>query len=587
MDALKRVLQQRGGKKTLAAVVALVVAALAGCGRNPAEPPHRPPPGPATGPQPADTQPPTAQPSGPQEPGTPSPIGQRLYAQHCAGCHGTSGDGQGPAAAFLFPKPRDFRQGRFRLVSTQNRVPSRRDLEDVLLRGMPGSAMPPWPQLSEAERGALVDEVLRIRRDAARELYIRLLKEEQELTDAELAAPQVQQEIADFVQRMTTPGETTPVPEYVEPTPESIARGKQWYASAGCLPCHGPQGRGDGVQQMFDDEKLPTTPRDFVRGIFKGGDDFASLYRRIAYGMPGTPMPSATQLSSQQMLELVHYILSLSDEPTRRAAVLTRERIVAVRMASLPQSPEDTAWQQAPTSVVRLTPLWWRSDFDPQREVVYVQAAHDGATLVLRLSWPDATPNADATASEAFEDGIAVALHDAAMEPFLAMGGSDTPVSVWYWDADRQHDPDVFARYQHAAVDWYPLQEGPVDTAEFQRPAAAPQHVPPLLAPPRATGNRIVPPGSGNGASELAARGPGTIGFRPASPAGLIARGVWSAQRWTVQMTGPLDQAAAAEAARGTGPRRLIAALAVWDGAHRDRDGQKLISIWQDLELRP
>ncbi len=44
---------------------------------------------------------------------------------------------------------------------------------------------------------------------------------------------------------------------------------------------------------------------------------------------------------------------------------------------------------------------------------------------------------------------------------------------------------------------------------------------------------------------------------------------------------------AAAEAAPGTRPRRLIAALAVWDGAHRDRDGQKLISIWQDLELRP
>jgi hypothetical protein len=26
-------------------------------------------------------------------------------------------------------------------------------------------------------------------------------------------------------------------------------------------------------------------------------------------------------------------------------------------------------------------------------------------------------------------------------------------------------------------------------------------------------------------------------------------------------------------------------ALAVWDGAHRDRNGQKQVSIWQDLVL--
>jgi DMSO reductase family type II enzyme heme b subunit len=28
-------------------------------------------------------------------------------------------------------------------------------------------------------------------------------------------------------------------------------------------------------------------------------------------------------------------------------------------------------------------------------------------------------------------------------------------------------------------------------------------------------------------------------------------------------------------------------AFAVWDGAHHDRDGQKSITIWQDLELQP
>ena len=75
-------------------------------------------------------------------------MGKKLYAQHCAACHGQNGDGQGVAAAYLFPKPRDFRAGRFRLVSTTNGIPTLEDIEAVLQRGMPGSSMPPWAHLS-------------------------------------------------------------------------------------------------------------------------------------------------------------------------------------------------------------------------------------------------------------------------------------------------------------------------------------------------------------------------------------------------------------------------------------------------------
>jgi len=34
--------------------------------------------------------------------------GKDLYAKHCAGCHGLSGKGDGPAAAAISPKPTDF-----------------------------------------------------------------------------------------------------------------------------------------------------------------------------------------------------------------------------------------------------------------------------------------------------------------------------------------------------------------------------------------------------------------------------------------------------------------------------------------------
>ena len=61
---------------------------------------------------------------------------------------------------------------------------------------------------------------------------------------------------------------------------------------------------------MVDDEKMPTRPRDFTLGIFKGNPDPASLYRRIAYGMPGTPMPGSSGMTPEQMVDLVHYIRS-------------------------------------------------------------------------------------------------------------------------------------------------------------------------------------------------------------------------------------------------------------------------------------
>ena len=80
--------------------------------------------------------------------------GPARYRQHCAACHGDQGDGNGLAARFLYPKPRNFRDGRFRLVTTSNSVPSDDDLDRVLTRGLPGSAMFPFGHLTQEERQA-------------------------------------------------------------------------------------------------------------------------------------------------------------------------------------------------------------------------------------------------------------------------------------------------------------------------------------------------------------------------------------------------------------------------------------------------
>jgi DMSO reductase family type II enzyme heme b subunit len=505
--------------------------------------------------------------------------GERLYRQHCAACHGDNGNGQGVAAAYLFPKPRDFRSGKFRLISTTNNVPTPEDLNALLVRGMPGSSMPPWAHLNDADRAALAGEVMRLYRDGMRDQFIKVLKDQEGLSDDEIDAQEVQQ----FVSRRTTPGELKPLPTIAPPDEAAIARGKELYVKQSCHSCHGNEGKGDGQQKMVDDEGLPTRPRDLTRGIYKGGHDPASLYLRMAVGMPGTPMPSSSQLMPEQIVDMAHYLLSMSDEETRQSAILKRERIVVQSVTQAPNGLDDPIWESVEPVLLRMSPLWWRDNADPGLQV---QAVHDGTLIALRLSWHDETSDLHAAESQTFEDGVAVELYRGDAEPFIGMGGPKSPVDVWFWDADRQNPKfAVENAYPRTVVDLYPFNEQAVATAEYDRPGTKLDAQPPISLPALASGNQIVPGGDVTGGSELAADGPGSVTFRLPQSQLVKAHGQWNDNRWTVVMTRPLAVANPGDGVALDGGGRASIAFAVWDGSHRDRDGQKSITIWQDLEF--
>jgi DMSO reductase family type II enzyme heme b subunit len=65
------------------------------------------------------------------------------------------------------------------------------------------------------------------------------------------------------------------------------------------------------------------------------------------------------------------------------------------------------------------------------------------------------------------------------------------------------------------------------------------------------------------------------------------ASGQWSSGKWTVVFIRPLVAAGEEEGIPLAPGGTASVAFALWDGAFRDRDGQKLISIWQDLTLEP
>jgi len=292
-----------------------------------------------------------------------------LFRQHCAHCHGVTGDGAGPTAAFLNPYPRDYRQGVFKFKSTErNAKPTTADLKRTLVEGIPGTAMPSFMLLPNDEIEALVEYVkyLSIRGQFERDLAIGLLAQDEDIpkTGAELLETYltpIVERWAESEAKVVRPPEPPP-----SDTPEdhlaSVQKGRELFfgKQAGCLKCHGPMALGDAndgaaeKDRLFDDwnknknaenislwllPKLELKPRNLRLGIYRGGRRPIDIYRRIHAGIPGGPMPAGGTeqggqkgpLEPDQIWHIVNYVRSLPYEPisrphAERATALLKER---------------------------------------------------------------------------------------------------------------------------------------------------------------------------------------------------------------------------------------------------------------------
>ena len=75
--------------------------------------------------------------------------GQRLYSRNCAGCHGARGEGDGPGAAGLHPRPANLSEHEY----TMDRLAS------SLWNGSAGTAMPAWRDFPVQDLSALAQVV--------------------------------------------------------------------------------------------------------------------------------------------------------------------------------------------------------------------------------------------------------------------------------------------------------------------------------------------------------------------------------------------------------------------------------------------
>lgn len=97
--------------------------------------------------------------------------GKLVYEERCAGCHGLKGDGDGPAAAMLYPRPRDFHRGLYKVHTTPSgALPRDEELFHIISEGMPGTSMPGWAEaLTEQHRRDIIAYIKTFSRRFGRE----------------------------------------------------------------------------------------------------------------------------------------------------------------------------------------------------------------------------------------------------------------------------------------------------------------------------------------------------------------------------------------------------------------------------------
>jgi mono/diheme cytochrome c family protein len=301
--------------------------------------------------------------------------GRAVYKANCLRCHGTGGDGRGPEADKLDPRPRDFRLGVFKWKSTRRPIkPTRHDLRETIRLGIPQTAMPAFDKLAGQDVDAVTEYVRwlsmagtldhRLGREISAEGFstkevaeqlrlgeqrrVIVAKANQFLKDD---FPGIAKDVSDSISKEWKEAEfeKNVVRPKKAPAPlsdESVMRGRNLFVAERrqCHLCHGPDGKGDGEKTrsfwpipnsqpprkyakpgLHDDWGNPQTPGDLNQGVFRGGDAPDDLYRRIVEGIPGTMMPGYTNvLSDEEAWDVINFLQSLRPDKLRGKAAVPR-----------------------------------------------------------------------------------------------------------------------------------------------------------------------------------------------------------------------------------------------------------------------
>ena len=390
-----------------------------------------------------------------------------IYQLRCAVCHGENGAGDGPAAEFLYPRPRDFTAGLWKYKTSPGDLPPRdTDLFNTIKSGLNGTSMPGWSSLfTDQQISGLVKVVKQFDTTA--------------IWAPESAADEDFDDDGRYLKPdMLVINDEEPTEGQIPYSDESIASGKEIFEE-NCRKCHGQQGRGNitSGELLEDDWGYRTWARDLskpwtwrVTETSSGNNQtevdeaqrnatIRNIYTRVSIGIRGTPMPShraadegeEDAITLEDRWHVANYTYSLRNDTTWPGE---RNVIEAVAWSEdLPSSVQDEVWQKVPASTFRLLPNIIKQDrlFTPINDTVSVRTLYNDSEIAFLLEINDRTesipggpvveflPDSD---EQMYSDAIALQFPKEAAysttpveKPLFRHGDARHHTTIWYWNA--------------------------------------------------------------------------------------------------------------------------------------------------------
>jgi len=237
--------------------------------------------------------------------------GKAAFMINCASCHGNTGHGDGPAAAALNPKPRDFTSGYWRYGGGEARVTR------TITEGSPGTGMASFIALPLEDRMALAHYV--------RSLGPKLQEDKTEDLDwlQPGGAPKPGGEGAAAGGGVAeSPGPVIPIEKAMAALAEAAPQvgaatgtgapqpGSDLYA-ARCAKCHGAAGEGGVRVRMLGSAPYVYEVTRSLGDPKIGGSQYDRFEQLILMGLPGYEMPGNGDLSRAEIRDLYNYTQAL------------------------------------------------------------------------------------------------------------------------------------------------------------------------------------------------------------------------------------------------------------------------------------
>ena len=404
--------------------------------------------------------------------------GKRVYFTKCVWCHGVDGGGDGPGADRLWPRPRNFNQGTFKIRHTasgelplfdaKKPVPGQNDLFETVTHGLPGSAMPPW-------EGILTEE----QRLQVLSFVTTQLVKDRKFTDKQSES-----------QTILQLNDLKPIPA----NEESLKKGSELIVEKKCVECHGAEGRGDGnAFNLKDDWGFSIQPANWhkcwnFRGSRQDPYNVKNIFRTFSTGVNGTPMPSfADNTTVDERWHIANFVNSLCEREADGTPLsidpLTDKPKVNFVLSSgvvegeISADPENEMWTKRARRIIamggqithkprnfvnRIDDIWMKSVYN-STHVAFMFQWDDRTKSVAegKLPWPPTSVNIDVKEQDpkTGEEG-SIAMHQnnytvyndavamqtavkwkelpAPIKPRYLFGSNEQfPVDILKWEADN------------------------------------------------------------------------------------------------------------------------------------------------------